>query len=482
MQKQFFLLFLFFLFLSSCTKEEYNNPVIRFGPDELTVSGDGEIRSLDLTVCSDLPYQVTADAGWIEIHRSEKPLKTVYSLIVSPNTTGEPRTATLIIRLGDHKKEVKVTQAIPAPPGAPVLKVSSLSNTLPNEGGIASFRIESNGKWKLVKNHADTWYTLPVDALEGEGCAIVTVSAARNEQLDRIRTATLQVQRADDPALQQEVEIRQDCYTAFLSVSAGTVELGKAAQSTAVFTIESTYRWTLAPQADWLSVDPAEETEFLHMRTVTVTALTSNTTGAARTAEIRVKNGDTTLATVVVTQAADDATYFQLSESNIRVSSYQPGDGSISALFDDDPATYFTTFWNSYYITVPQWIVIDLGDEQTAQKVSFRYTTRNKLDYVPAKVHLQVTEDAPTAHSWQKEGDAFTDSDRRWTTVATFEGEENCPQQTATESAELIGTADKKYRYWRFYVEKARQNPSYVNDYPDAFCFQIAGLKVRLYK
>lgn len=482
MQKQLFILCLFFLFLSSCHKEEYKDPVILFGPDELTVAGDGEIRNLDLTVWSDGTYQVTADAGWIAIHSSEKPLKTVYSLVISKNDTGEPRTAVLTIRLGDSKKEVKVTQGLPDASAAPVLEVSGLSNTLPNEGGIASFRIESNGKWKLVKNPADSWFTLPDDALQGEGCAIITVAAGRNEQLDQVRTAALQVQAADDPALQQTVEIRQDCYTAFLSVSTETLQLGKSAQSRTEFTIESTYRWTLVPTADWLNVDPAEETGFLQTRTVTVTAVKSNTTTAGRTAEILIKDGNTTLATVAVTQAADDMADFPLSENNIRVSSYQPGDGSVGALFDNDPATYFTTYWGSYSITVPQWIVIDLGDDRMAQKVSFRYTTRNKLDYVPVKVLLQVTDEAPTAHIWQQEGDAFTDSDRNWTTVATFEGEANCPQKTGAESAELTGTADKKYRYWRFFVEKARQNPAYEADYPDAFCFQLAELKVRLYQ
>lgn len=173
-----------------------------------------------------------------------------------------------------------------------------------------------------------------------------------------------------------------------------------------------------------------------------------------------------------------------LNSGNVRVSTYQPGDGSIAALFDNNTATFFTTFWNSYNITVPQWIVIDLGADKASKGIGFQYTTRttSKTDYMPTSITIQATNQAPGSHIWAKEGDAYTDADRAWTDIASFSGTQYCPLATNATSPKLQAIATSAYRYWRFFVKQAKQNPTYEASYPNAFCFQLSELKAERLK
>jgi hypothetical protein len=173
-----------------------------------------------------------------------------------------------------------------------------------------------------------------------------------------------------------------------------------------------------------------------------------------------------------------------LNTGNVRVSTYQPGDGSVAALFDNNTTTFFTTFWNSYQITVPQWIVVDLGVDKASKGVAFQYTTRTsaKTDYMPTSITIQATNQAPGNHTWAKEGDVYTDADRTWTDVASFSGAQYCPLATNTTSPKLQATATSVYRYWRFFVKQAKQNPTYEAAYPNAFCFQLSELKAERLK
>ncbi len=351
---------------------------------------------------------------------------------------------------------------------------------MPNTGGTASIRILSNRKWAMVKADDAPWLTIEGDGTTGESSVIVNLRAEANPEIGVNRSTTLTVALEEYPDIRHEVVVAQNCYDNVMDLSDTRLSIGKEAGAQTTLTVRSTSAWELKDLPPWLRADRTAASAFMQKDTIGLTTTEANATGQDRSADIHFYDGTTVIATVRVTQGCESIAEFSLNAENIRVSTFQPGDGAIENLYDNDPSTYFTTYWNSYDVTVPQWITIDLGNE-AVQKLSFQYQNRNKLDYVPARVLLQVTDKPPTGHVWQQEGDAYTDADRNWTTVAAYEGEEWCPIAARATSGVLVGTADKKYRYWRFYVEKAKQNPTYEEQYPDAFCFQISELKVLLY-
>ncbi len=467
------------LTLIGCTQEEYAARQIVFAPDSLTLDGNGDIRELTFVATTAGKSQVTADADWIEV-RTETVGQTLRTdLVAAYNPTGTARTCTLSITHNGAKKEVPLVQA-PATTTEPFLKVGRVSNTMPNTGGTASIRILSNRKWAMVKADDAPWLTIEGDGTTGESSVIVNLRAEANPEIGVNRSTTLTVALEEYPDIRHEVVVAQNCYDNVMDLSDTRLSIGKEAGAQTTLTVRSTSAWELKDLPPWLRADRTAASAFMQKDTIGLTTTEANATGQDRSADIHFYDGTTVIATVRVTQGCESIAEFSLNAENIRVSTFQPGDGAIENLYDNDPSTYFTTYWNSYDVTVPQWITIDLGNE-AVQKLSFQYQNRNKLDYVPARVLLQVTDKPPTGHVWQQEGDAYTDADRNWTTVAAYEGEEWCPIAARATSGVLVGTADKKYRYWRFYVEKAKQNPTYEEQYPDAFCFQISELKVLLY-
>lgn len=467
------------LMFTGCTKDEYNDQVILFAPDTLRLCGDGDIRELNFLSSGTADTRLQSDAAWLTLNEERIGQALHCDLVAATNTTGAVRQSVLTISYGEASREVVVRQGEATDVG-PFLKLDAVSNALPNAGGHATLRLLSNAGWKVSVPETADWITIDEGRTTGNGPAIIGLTAAPNTDVNTPRTATLTISLTDVPDVKQEVVVRQDAYAETLSLSATSLTFGKEQGSRASLIVRTTADWQLADVPAWLSADRLQSSGFMQRDTITFTATVANSTDQARSATVRLMAGSTELATIHVEQGAESITQFSLSEDNVRVSTFQSGDGSIGNLFDGDPSTYFTTYWNSYDVTVPQWIVVDLGEE-AIDKVCFRYQNRNKLDYVPSRVLLQVTDEGVKSAPWQKEGDAYTDADRAWRTVAAYEGEPWCPVKAGAASGDLVGQAEKKYRYWRFYVEKARQNPTYAESYPDAFCFQISELQLYLY-
>ena len=465
---------------SGCTKDEYNDSVIVFAPDSLLLNGNGEIRELRFLSPEGHESALRVNQDWLNVSAEKTGSTTRYCLTAAYNDAGTTRQAVLTIGYQGREKNVPVAQAA-GQARAPFLTVDQPSNTFANVGGYASLRILSNEAWRIRLDPEAPWLSL-AEAKDSTGVssAVVNLLASPNEEVGTNRQATLSVSLVSHPEMVKTVTLSQNAFAESFSLSSEEISLNKAAGSHATLIVQSTAHWRLEGLPQWLQANRTEASGFMTKDSIMLTAAEENPDNDPRQAVLSIKAGDVVMGTVTVTQRGDNITAFKLSESNVRVSSIQNGDGSVANLFDDDPSTYFTTYWNSYDVTVPQWITVDLGDE-AVQQLYFQYQTRNRLDYVPTKVLLQVTDDAPTAHIWKKEGDAFTDADRNWKTVATYEGDKWCPVKAGAVSGKLTGKADKKYRYWRFYVEKARQNPKYEAGYPNAFCFQLSELKLYLY-
>lgn len=479
-----------FLLLFSCSKEENSLLEINVFPEEIVVIGSGEIREFEVKEESKLSYEVTSEDDWIQISLDgTASMNKTFKINVLPNGGDKERVGYIYIAYGATKKSIKVVQSKHIVESEYELNVSKISAVIPNIGGIATFQVESNLEWEIILDQDNSWCTIDDNTLVGYGNKVVTVRGDQNQNVELNRTAKLKVRSKTTSAIEKDIVITQSSFVTLLDVNPNSLQLGKNIGDQGVFQILTTYDLALHSSEDWFSVSTNQINTFMEECTVTVTVLKANTGVSPRTGKIEFKNGSSVVGSIEVVQKGnvDDFVDFQLAVSNLRVSTIQnsnPVEGSIAALFDNDKSTFFTSYWNSYNITVPQWIVVDLGAGNETKGTTFQYTTRNypQLHYMPTEIIIQATNQAPTSHVWKKEGDAYTDSDRTWVDIAYFSGAENCPIGVNLTSPKLVSKSDIEYRYWRFYVKQATQNPTYLPAYPNAFCIHIAELKVQTLK
>ena len=471
--------------LYSCNDEESVNPKITANFSEINADGNGEVRSIDLGISSDEQLNIKSSVEWVEItdkiHDSKATTAKSYRIIIEKNTTGSAREGDIVVSLGETVHKIKVKQRVANSAEPKDLTLSDVSATIPNIGGEVSCYVDSNTDWKLSID--GDWCSVKSEVVSGSGCKILTFTAQANP-LFTVRSATVTVTTIGTEKIKHSLTISQDQLEHIFVISSSNIRIGKIVDSKTSFTIKASSSWKLSSQAKWLSFDITQSTEINRVKTIEITATESNNTGVVREATITVANDNDTLATIKVLQEMDELVHVILTEKNTRVSTYQPGDGSVAEMFDGDNTTYFTSNWAGFIIKVPQWVVVDLGEGNEANSVGFKYTTRDRSDatYTPTNVKIEATNEAPTSHIWTKEGDIYTDSDRTWVTLNSYHGEVNCPQGDALESPMLLGDSDTKYRYWRFNVAQAVQSAKWIDTYPDAFCFHIAELKVIISK
>ncbi len=498
-------------FFFSCTEDEFIDPKIKVNFSEIQVSGNGELRELNLEISSKEILKFNSDVNWMTIVDKVKSTKSEtnksYFIKIEKNATDTVRQGNIKINLGNTTESIKVTQAIaiddesdkdtetgPEPPSDKIpepglkevkLTLSNISAIFPNTGGKVSCYVDSDTDWNVALESEGDWCSFETALTSGNGSGVIVFTAESNPLHTR-REATLKVatKNVDEIKIEQTLTIYQEALSDVFILSTNELTIGKVIDSKTSFTIESSFDWTLNTQAKWFSINIIEPPLKNSIKTIELTVNEENTTGAIREEVIFVMNGEKELAQVKISQNADELIYFVYNGENVRVSTYQPNDGSIEGIFDGDVSTYFTSNWAGYVIAVPQWIVVDLGEGNEANHVSFKYTTRDRSSttYTPSKIKIEATTQDATSHVWAQEGDEYTDSDRTWTTLSTYEGDVYCPKGNAIESPLLSGTSDVKCRYWRFYVDQAIQSPSYVETYPNSFCFNISELKVVTHK
>lgn len=121
-----------------------------------------------------------------------------YEVTVGRNETTEPREATITVTVNSQKNEISVTQAAKS-----FLNISSAKSvTLPEEGGITTITIESNGSWEW--SCESEWLTL-----KSKENTSLTFEAPKN--MGPKRRATIAVSLGD---IIQEVEVIQEATSA----------------------------------------------------------------------------------------------------------------------------------------------------------------------------------------------------------------------------------------------------------------------------
>ncbi|MEN6352238.1 MAG: BACON domain-containing carbohydrate-binding protein, partial [Bacteroidales bacterium] len=205
------------------------------------------------------------------------------------NTLTATRVGTITISgTGVSSQQATVTQS-----GLILLSVTPSNRDVGAEAGSTTFTISSNTSW-VIADDAD-W--LSVSAANGSGNGTITATCTANTLIaTRVGTITI----SGTGVSSQQVTVTQTGII-YLSVTPSNRDVGTKAGST-TFTINSNTSWTIAEDADWLTISAVSSGD--GNGTITATHLT-NTSAKARVGIITVSGTGVSSQQVTVKQRAN---------------------------------------------------------------------------------------------------------------------------------------------------------------------------------
>lgn len=200
------------------------------------------------------------------------------NLTIAPNTTMEPRYATLFIKSGALTKGIDITQLgltpelSVAPQSFPSIKAS---------GDNMAVTVTSNTGWRVTTS-APWLHASPVN---GTGNGAITFSAEANTGNDpRTATATISTLIGTMPVTRTITFTQDGAIIPSLTVSTTSFDIVSAGQTVSA-SITSNTAWSASSSADWLQVTPTTGTG-----NTTINFIVGSYTGnAARTATVTIR-------------------------------------------------------------------------------------------------------------------------------------------------------------------------------------------------
>ena len=215
MKKNLFLLLAVCLFcLFSCGGDNDDPEItvyeLKVDKSVVTFETDGTSANNRLTITSNAAWQIVVpeEATWLAVDKTEGQGDAVVTISVkNANLDLELRSAMITIKSPDNKfasKGIDIKQK----GTAPALSVNKQTITFEADGTSADNRltITSNAAWQIVVPAGATW--LAVDKTEGEGNALITISASGNNATTP-RNALIGIKSPKGEFEPKNIEIKQ---------------------------------------------------------------------------------------------------------------------------------------------------------------------------------------------------------------------------------------------------------------------------------
>jgi hypothetical protein len=271
------------------------------------------------SLSANIGWTASSDQAWLAVAPASGTGDATLTFTAQANPLASTRSATVTVTgTGVTAKTITITQAA----GAATLAVSPSITSLAKTAGSTSATVTSNTDWTAQSDQ--TWLTL--SAASGAGDATLTLTATANPTVAE-RTATITLKATN--ATTKTITVTQAAGDATLAISPSTANLVKTAASTSA-TVTSNTDWTAQSDQAWLTVAATSGTGDA---TLTLTA-TANPTIAERTATITLKVIGATDQTIVITQAAGDAT-LAVSQNALTMGK-EAGDKSVNVTSNSD--------------------------------------------------------------------------------------------------------------------------------------------------
>lgn len=267
------------------TYYKQNAPTLTVAPNTFEVSAIGQTITTKINTNQtkwDL-QNLTAIPAWITYSSTTGGAgMTALNLTIAPNTTLEPRYATLFVKSGSLTKGIDITQLGLTP------ELTVAPQSFPNvkaSGDNMAVTVTSNTGWRVTTS-APWLHASPVNSI-GNGAITFSVEAnTANEP--RTATATVSTLIGAMPMTRTITFTQDGAIMPSLTVSNTSFDIASAGQTVSVSVTSNTV-WSVSASADWLQVIP---TTGIGNATVSfiVGSYTGNTPRMA-TVTIRTTNG-----------------------------------------------------------------------------------------------------------------------------------------------------------------------------------------------
>ncbi|MEI8084855.1 MAG: BACON domain-containing carbohydrate-binding protein [Paludibacter sp.] len=246
-----------------------------------------------VNVTSNTTWTASSDQAWLSVN-SGTGNGTITCTALTANPLNVSRIATVAVKVnGVTDKTITVTQEA----GDDALTLLTTSFTVGKSanslGSIAltcttSWTATADQSWLLVKSY-------------GSGSDAISFMTTTDNPLAAVRQATITIKATG--SIDKTIIVTQAAADATLSVSATSTSIAKAANSTATIDLTSNTIWTAASDQSWLTVASGGSGN----QALTITATTANPFISTRTATVTIKATGVVDKTILVTQAAGDA-------------------------------------------------------------------------------------------------------------------------------------------------------------------------------
>jgi len=409
----------------------------------LSESGDSE----QFEVTSNINWTANYSADWFTVSPSEGDGDaTVTVMTLSENPAIDTRTAIITLSgTGVNSQIVTANQA----GSEPILTVDPTSLTLGAESGsFDNFIITSNVNWSI--SGVPDWLTISL--LDGVDDATISVTAnSNNPSVTETRTATITISGGE---LTEEVRISQEPGTEIiLTVDPTTLNLGQESGSNANFAITSNTNWTISVSDTWLNVSLVSGSGD---ETITVTAISTNTSNDTRTAIVTISAGEL-IRTIEVIQSGQESFITVTSPENNSVwytgETYEitwtdnfPEDVQI-LLYDGtsfQPIIQPTESDGSHFWEIPE--NLESGDSYQIRMQSIASSTYDYSEHFtilappeliiePSSITLEQESGSNASFTITSNVDWTVSADESWLNVSSTEGADNGEVTVTANSA-----------------------------------------------
>ena len=289
--------------LASCEKAPF---ITMTGPRSFNFTRDGGSQSI--TFSCNRPWSVSSTESWIQISPSSgeaSDKEITVTIKCSPNTTYDPRSATVTVKLEELSESITITQDT----GIGLL-VSPTIFELTNAAQVIEIEVQKNVQYSVaIDDESAKW--IKQGGTKALSTDKVTFTISANESYDN-REGKITFKQLDGD-LSQTVTVRQS-QTNGLFITTPDYNLSNEAHTLSV-EVKANVEFEVTSQAEWIKY---VETKALTPSTITL-SVEANESYDSRTGTVLVKqkNGDLT-GTITVNQKQTD--YLTISPTSFEVS------------------------------------------------------------------------------------------------------------------------------------------------------------------
>ena len=296
-----------------------STPYIECSKDTISVSYINKTEKIE--VGSNIPWEASTDAEWIEISpKSGLSGVTTMTINVNKNTSLESRSSVIRIVNSEYgiEEEILVVQSELVPD----LEVNREKiEGISFDGSTEQITIESNISWEAFVD-VDWIEIRPKSGLSG--VTTMTINVNKNTSVDS-RSSIIKIVNSEYD-IEQEILVVQSAFVPELKVYREKIENISYNGSTKEIKIESNISWEASVDVDWISISPKSGLSGVTTMTINVN---KNTSVESRSSVIRIVNSEYDIEQEILVVQSEFVPMLEVDREKLENISYNGSTGKI---------------------------------------------------------------------------------------------------------------------------------------------------------